>query len=154
LQFARRHAAGELPPEFEHKARLLAARRIRSLDAPIGDGSPLVECLEDHDATSAERDVLLGQRRRLLRQAIGELRPRHASVMRARVLEGLTQSETGKLIGVSESRVHQMQRRATTIVSGKIHAALENSSANLEMQPNVSAPAPEAQAAFTSPSTA
>lgn len=147
------HSTGELSAELENKGRALAARRFRSLDAPVGDGSPFVECLEDPDAMSAERDVLLGQRRRLLRQAIDELRPRHAAVIRARFLEDLSQRETGELLGISESRVSQIQYRAMTTLIGKIQAALENSSANFEMQTNVPAPSTEAQPAFSSPST-
>jgi len=153
-QIARRHAAGELPPELEQKGRLLAARRIRSLDALVGDGRPLLELLEDAGAPCADAAVLLGQRRRLLRQAIGELTPRQAAVMRLRVLEGLPMREVAERLGVSESRVSQLTHRASAIVAGKIHAVLENSSANLEMQTNVLAHQTEAQGAFTSPSTA
>jgi len=57
--------------------------------------------------------------------------------MHLRVLEDLPVREAADRLGVTESRVSALVLRATAIVAGKIHAALENSSAKIETQTNV-----------------
>lgn len=153
MQLVRRHAAGELPPELEQKGRLTAARRIQSIEDAGNGGPSLLERFEDTEAESADASVLLKERKEMLREAIDELRPRHAIVLRSRI-NGLSLRETAGLIGVSESRAAQIQHRATAIVAGKIHAALANASANLEMQPKVPKLETAARPAFRSPSPA
>ncbi|MBL8833423.1 MAG: RNA polymerase factor sigma-32 [Rhodospirillales bacterium] len=115
----------DLSDVVEMEGRLSAADR--SLDAPIGeDGeSDWVSTLVDARPTpeAATMDARDGSaRRRLVREALGDLSPRERSVIEARKLaeESVTLEALGSKLGISKERVRQIEHRAM----GKLKAAL------------------------------
>jgi RNA polymerase sigma factor (sigma-70 family) len=67
---------------------------------------------EEHIDGPLQEEDEIANIRRLLRR----LPPRHAMVLRARYLDGLTLRETAEILRVSKARVAQLERRALQIM--------------------------------------
>jgi RNA polymerase sigma factor for flagellar operon FliA len=82
--------------------------------------------LADELASAADHAVEQGDDRALLMRVVQELAERDQVVIALYYFEGLTLSEIGEVLGVSESRVSQLHSRATATLRHKI-VALESS---------------------------
>jgi RNA polymerase sigma factor for flagellar operon FliA len=82
--------------------------------------------LADELASAADHAVEQGDDRALLMRVVQELAERDQVVIALYYFEGLTLSEIGEVLGVSESRVSQLHSRATATLRNKI-VALESS---------------------------
>jgi RNA polymerase sigma factor (sigma-70 family) len=91
----------------DNRAKAQAARRVSSIDAPLGDGErSRVSLMADGRDTfeDIERDEEVDR----LQWAISMLPVRDATVIRAR-MDGGTMREVGPLVGISRGRIHQIE---------------------------------------------
>ncbi|MCA9601755.1 MAG: sigma-70 family RNA polymerase sigma factor [Polyangiales bacterium] len=113
FRLARRQQAGELLGEDEYeKGRVAAARRHVSMDASFGDAEPLGLRLRDSMIPSAEACADLSSQHEQLLCALERIPPRQRQAIELGVFEGMALREIGKRMGISESRVCQLQKRA------------------------------------------
>ena len=138
MRVAVRHAAGELPEgELAERGRVIAARRLISFDSAPPDGEPLGLRLEDTRSPTAEETLFANARRDGLLAAVAQLPPRQRAAVELALFEGLALREIGDRMGISESRVCQLQKRAihhlqravgtvpAAVVAGPVPEALE-----------------------------
>lgn len=113
MRLAVRHAAGETAGTGEEeRGRVLAARRLVSLDAKPREGEPMVGRLPDgRSRLSDEIADDLGRHRRL-RSALTKLPERQRQAIEMGLYKGMALREIGDVMGISESRVCQLQKRA------------------------------------------
>jgi RNA polymerase sigma factor for flagellar operon FliA len=113
MRLAVKHSSGTTQgtPE-EERGRVIAARRLVSLDATPNDFEPMVNRLADEHGYLA--DELTDQRDRYdrLRDAIEQLPERQRQAIEMGLFEGMALREIGDVMGISESRVCQLQKRA------------------------------------------
>lgn len=108
-----RHAAGEtVGTQDEERGRVVAARRLVSLDSSTGDSEPIVNRLRDSNAPSPLRLAQASARRERLLDAIRRLPARQRQAIEMGLFQGLPLREIGSRMGISESRVCQLQKRA------------------------------------------
>lgn len=113
MRVAVRHAAGDLPEgELAERGRVIAARRLVSFDSAPADGEPLGRRLEDSQNPPADETAFSHSRRDRLLGALCHLPPRQRSAIELALFEGLSLREIGERMGISESRVCQLQKRA------------------------------------------
>ena len=117
----RAHAKGDDSVD-ERRARSIAARRTISLDQPMGETGPMVERLES-DVPNAEDLSLRARRYEELQVAIGALPERQREAVSLCLEHGLRLREIGERMGISESRVCQLQKSAIRWLSGQVAAA-------------------------------
>jgi RNA polymerase sigma factor for flagellar operon FliA len=94
-----------LPPET-------AVRRLVSLDTMYGDAEPASVTLSDASIVSADDVVEQNAQNSRLLDAIRVLPPRQRRAIELGLFEGLALREIGDRMGISESRVCQLQKRA------------------------------------------
>lgn len=92
-----------------------SAYRAVSLDLPEDGGLPRVEVAADESA-----DIERMLRRRSVRSALAELTQREQLIVRLRFAEDLTQSDIGKVLGVSQMQVS----RLLTSILGRLRLGL------------------------------
>lgn len=113
MSLAVRQANGEpLGADEYERGRVIQARRLISLDFGTDESPPLVERLESQDLLPAEEH--LDQRIQLarLRAAISALPDRQRQAVELGLFSGLSLRLIGEKMGISESRVCQLQKRA------------------------------------------
>jgi len=113
MRLAVRQANGEpLGADEYERGRVIQARRLISLDFGTDESPPLVERLESQDLLPAEEH--LDQRIQLarLRAAISALPDRQRQAVELGLFSGLSLRLIGEKMGISESRVCQLQKRA------------------------------------------
>lgn len=102
-----------------HEASLASqcgsAYRAVSLDLPDDVGGPRVEVAADESA-----DIELMLRRTSVRRAVAELTDREKLIVRLRFAEDLTQSDIGRVLGVSQMQVS----RLLTSILGRLRLGL------------------------------
>jgi RNA polymerase sigma factor FliA len=122
LNESERTATGSLPPPSEHeqdrreRARELSARRLISLDMTVGEQEPLSARLHDHHMPAADEVADQNQLQRRLHVAIASLPERQRTAIELSLFEGLALREIGDRMGVTESRVCQLQKRAVELL--------------------------------------
>lgn len=94
-----------LPPEP-------AVRRLVSLDTLYGDAEPGSASFGDNSAVTADEQVEQNAQSSRLLSAIQVLPPRQRTAIELGLFEGLALREIGDRMGISESRVCQLQKRA------------------------------------------
>jgi RNA polymerase sigma factor for flagellar operon FliA len=95
------------------RARQLSARRLISLDSSASaEVEPLSARLYDHLAQPADEAADQKALSRRLRFAIAQLPERQRTAIELSLFEGLPLREIGDRMGVTESRVCQLQKRA------------------------------------------
>jgi len=111
MRLATRYANGETEDSEEQKARVVSARRLVSMDAQTADYEPMSARLP---ANQMLADELAFARNRYdrLQEAITNLPQRQRQAFEAGLFEGKPLREIGKEMGISESRVCQLQKRA------------------------------------------
>lgn len=113
MRLAVRHAAGETADTKEHeKGRAIAARRLVSLDSSPADAEPIMSRLPDPRAPRADEAAHGSAQRQRLVDALEHLPDRQRQAIELGLFEGMALREIGHLMGISESRVCQLQKRA------------------------------------------
>ncbi len=113
MRLAVRHAAGETTdtPE-EQRGRLIAARRLISIDASPSEGGPMVDRMRDSRTRLADELADERGKSRRLRAAMQLLPERQRQAIEMGLFGGMALREIGEQMGISESRVCQLQKRA------------------------------------------
>lgn len=93
-------------------ARLLALDEPWGSEAIDGDRPTLLDTLADSSAPDPALSAEGSDRRRLIRSAVGHLSGRDQVILGLRYHQNLTLSQIGEVLGISESRVSQLQTRA------------------------------------------
>ena len=109
LRLCRQHAQGKIDAADEEHGRKLRARQLVSLTSPR-NGEPVA--LEDEHAESTEQIAYARARMERLIDALQQIPERQRDAFFLGVFEGLGAREIGTRMGVSESRVCQLQKRA------------------------------------------
>lgn len=112
MRLAVRHAAGETEGLEARKGRVIAARRLVSMDKSSGDYEPMVNRIPSsafRDAHSAAEDHNRYDR---LCSALTNLPERQRQAIEMGLFQGMALREIGDRMGISESRVCQLQKRA------------------------------------------
>ena len=76
--------------------------------------------LADELSSAADHSLEQGDVRASLMQVVDQLGERHRVVIALYYFEGLTLAEIGQVLGVTESRVSQVHRRATTVMRQRL----------------------------------
>ena len=113
MSLAVRHASGETEGSAEHeRGRIVSARRLVSIDAGTIDVPPMSERLYADDAELADEITHRRQQFARLRDALARLPARQRQAVEMGLLHGLPLRKIGERMGISESRVCQLQKRA------------------------------------------
>lgn len=96
-----------------------------ALDVGDGDRVSLVDTLQDLSATSPEESLDDDETRRLLRESLGRLSEREQTVLGLYYFEGMTLSQIGDVLGVTESRVCQIHTKAVLGLRAKLLERIE-----------------------------
>jgi RNA polymerase sigma factor for flagellar operon FliA len=108
-----RHAAGQTENAKEaERGREIAARRLVSFDSVPADTEPLANRIRDSHAPMADDVTQVNFQKSRLLAALKILPPRQRTAIELGLFEGLALREIGDRMGISESRVCQLQKRA------------------------------------------
>jgi len=102
---------------------LVALDEMMAVDSERGGKTSLVETLEDTRAPSPQESVESEEMKVILAQSINTLPEREKIVITLYYYEGLTLSQIGEVLGVTESRICQMHTKAVLAMRGKINEA-------------------------------
>lgn len=111
LSLCRRHAQGQADASEEEQGRALRARRLVSISSQRDD-EPISALLFDDQAVSAEQVAVMNARLKSLLDALRHIPARQRDAFSLGAFEGLGAREISGRMGVSESRVCQLQKRA------------------------------------------
>jgi RNA polymerase sigma factor (sigma-70 family) len=112
-RLAVRHAAGDLEEGAQtERAKRAAARRLVSADHSPTDSEPMVARLKDSMAPAVDELAGQSEQQQKLMEALGALAPRQREAIELGLFEGMALREIGAQMGISESRVCQLQKRA------------------------------------------
>ncbi|MCG8554755.1 MAG: sigma-70 family RNA polymerase sigma factor [Proteobacteria bacterium] len=130
MRLAVRHAAGQTETADEmERGRAIAARRLVSFDSAPVDSEPLAARLRDSRAPMADEVAGEHARREQLLGALKVLPPRQRTAIELGLFEGLALREIGDRMGISESRVCQLQKRAVQHLQKAIGSSVERDAA-------------------------
>ncbi|MDB4985099.1 MAG: polymerase sigma factor FliA [Myxococcaceae bacterium] len=105
------------------RVRVLSARRLISLDSSASaDAEPLSARLHDHYTRPADEVADHKAMQRRLRSAIERLPERQRTAIELSLFEGLPLREIGDRMGVTESRVCQLHKRAVELLRRALSA--------------------------------
>jgi RNA polymerase sigma factor for flagellar operon FliA len=108
--------------EKRERARELSARRLISLDISVGESEPLSARLHDRYVPPADEVADQNALQRRLHRAIASLPERQRTAIELSLFEGLALREIGDRMGVTESRVCQLQKRAVELLRRALSA--------------------------------
>lgn len=114
IRLAVRHAAGETEGTTdEQRGRMVSARRLVSVDQNSGtDREPMVNRLCDSMAPLPMQQIERNDQARRLMAGMQNLSDRQRKAIEMSLFEGKALREIGAVMGISESRVCQLQKRA------------------------------------------
>jgi RNA polymerase sigma factor FliA len=113
MSLAVRHASGETEGSDEHeRGRIVSARRLVSIDAGTVEVPPMSERLPAEDTELADEITHRRLQYARLRDALELLPARQRLAVEMGLLHGLPLRKIGERMGISESRVCQLQKRA------------------------------------------
>ena len=118
-----RHARGQTEGDEAERGRALHARQVVSVHATAEGSDALLDTLRDE---ALPADEVIGARRRheRLQVALEGLPKRQRTALTLGLYEGLQLREIGERMGISESRVCQLQKKAVSRLNGQLgHAA-------------------------------
>lgn len=111
------NAEGDADPQRRERARQLSARRLISLDTSASaEVEPLSARLYDHGVQPADEVADQKALSLKLHFAIASLPARQRTAIELSLFEGLPLREIGQRMGVTESRVCQLQKRAVELL--------------------------------------
>jgi len=123
MRLAVRHAAGETADTTEYeRGRKVAARRLVSMDTAPADNEPMVSRLPDSSSQPVDLVAHQRQQHRRLVEALDILPPRQRRALELGLFDGLPLRQIGNQMGISESRVCQLQKRAVQHLNRAIAA--------------------------------
>lgn len=102
---------------------LVALDELMSVEGERGDRLSLIETLEDTHALSPTEVLETAEMRSILTGSVNRLPEREKIVITLYYYEGLTLSEIGQVLGVTESRICQMHTKAVLALRSKIAEA-------------------------------
>jgi RNA polymerase sigma factor for flagellar operon FliA len=105
------------------RARELSARRLISMDISVGESEPLSARLHDRYVPPADEVADQNALQRRLHRAIQSLPERQRTAIELSLFEGLPLREIGDRMGVTESRVCQLQKRAVELLRRALSAS-------------------------------
>jgi RNA polymerase sigma factor for flagellar operon FliA len=115
---------GRVPEDPEIAAELgISVRALRELYAKVAFTSvATMEDLElaDDLSAAATQEIEDDQAKDVLLRVVGELPERDQVIIALYYFEGLTLSEIGRVLGVTESRVSQLHSRATMVLRTRL----------------------------------
>ena len=114
IRHPERHAAGETEGTKEElRGRMVSARRLVSVDQSCGsDREPMVNRLCDSMAPLPMQQIERNDQARRLMAGMEHLSARQRKAIEMSLFEGKALREIGAVMGISESRVCQLQKRA------------------------------------------
>lgn len=130
MRLAVRHAAGQLEDtNDQERGRAIAARRLVSFDSAPADSEPLHNRLRDSRTPQADDVAQSHRRQEQLMNALKVLPPRQRTAIELGLFDGLALREIGDRMGISESRVCQLQKRAVQHLQRAINGEVEKNAA-------------------------
>lgn len=118
-----RHAAGQTEGDEERRGRAVAARRLVSMDACASHEEPLAARLRDDRTTLADEATEAKRKKERLMDALSILPERQRMALELGLFEGMPLKEIGNRMGISESRVCQLQKRAVQHLNERLAVA-------------------------------
>ena len=118
-----RHAAGQTEGDEADRGRRVSARRVVSMDATGPQDEPLSATIADEREMGADEMVAATTRNRKLLDAMRALPQRQREALELGLFEGMALKEIGERMGVSESRVCQLQKRAVEHLNAQLAEA-------------------------------
>ena len=127
--------AGELGitvGEFEESLTQIARSSVVALDelwsgsGAGGESTALIDTIEDPHAPDPTRELLQGEMRQALAQAITRLPDRERLVVTLYYYEELTLREIGEVLSVTESRVSQLHTKAILRLRVRLQGSLDH----------------------------
>lgn len=113
MRLAARHAAGDMKTDEEaERGRVVAARRLVSIDASADDQQSLGARLRDSRLPQADDVAHARDQGRRLEEALAALPERQRRAIELGIFDGLALREIGQMMGISPARVCQLQKRA------------------------------------------
>jgi RNA polymerase sigma factor FliA len=113
MSLAVRHASGETQGSAEHeRGRIVSARRLVSIDASTADTAPMSERLPAEGVELADEITHRRHQYARLQAALEMLPERQRLAVEMGLFHGLPLRKIGERMGISESRVCQLQKRA------------------------------------------
>ncbi len=120
--------ATELDISLEELAETLTKMSLTSVAAldevlDVGDGGDrisMVDTLQDLNTVLPEDSLDEQETKRMLRSAIGRLTEREQTVLGLYYFEGMTLSQVGDVLGVTESRICQIHTKAVMSLRAKL----------------------------------
>jgi RNA polymerase sigma factor for flagellar operon FliA len=115
-----KHAAGQTEGDEEHRGRAVSARRLVSLDAAASNEEPMSARMSDSRTLLADDKAHANHQRELLMEALEILPARQRTALELGLFHGLPLKAIGKQMGISESRVCQLQKRAVQHLNARL----------------------------------
>lgn len=113
MRLAVKHATGKTEGiAEEERGRAIAARRLVSFDSAPAEAEPLAARVRDTKTPAADEVAHKNAQHDRLLGALKVLPPRQRTAIELGLFEGLALREIGDRMGISESRVCQLQKRA------------------------------------------
>lgn len=129
FRLAARQSAGEqLSDAEQERTRGILARRQVSMDFVSGDAEPLELSIRESLIPTAEHHADAATQHELLLGALKQIPARQREAIELSVFEGMALREIGRRMGITESRVCQLQKRAVeqlrrVVQEGELSAA-------------------------------
>jgi len=118
--------------EFEESLTQIARSSVVALDelwsgsGAGGESTALIDTIEDPHAPDPTRELLQGEMRQALAQAITRLPDRERLVVTLYYYEELTLREIGEVLSVTESRVSQLHTKAILRLRVRLQGSLDH----------------------------
>jgi RNA polymerase sigma factor for flagellar operon FliA len=118
-----KHAAGETSGKEAIRGRRVSARRLVSMDVCTAYEEPLSARLPDGRTPRADEAAHANHQKRQLHAAMQRLPERQRMALEMGLFEGMALKEIGHRMGISESRVCQLQKRAVQHLNSELAQA-------------------------------
>lgn len=117
-----KHAQGQTEGEEHGRGQAIAARRVVSMDASEPHEEPMSARISDDHTPLADEAAHSRRQRAELMRAIAVLPERQRTAIELGLFQGLALKEIGDRMGISESRVCQLQKRAVEHLHAQLAA--------------------------------
>jgi RNA polymerase sigma factor for flagellar operon FliA len=117
-----KHAQGQTEGDEQTRGQAIAARRVVSMDVCEPNEEPMSARLADQHSVLADEAAHGNRQRAGLMRAIAVLPDRQREALELGLFGGLALKEIGDRMGISESRVCQLQKRAVEHLHAQLAA--------------------------------